>query len=229
MPNRRTLYVAAACVLAAGAGVRAAQTPRHVHPPLPSVAEILDLGPAPAVTCTCVPHPFALPEYRSGFGYGSGPANPFTDPPMSDADRKFNAEWDAGEEREMRMWVERGLEGNANESLSVALHLAVHPSIFGPDDRVEQDVVRWLTLAAEQGHVDAPWLLAHRYAIGRGVPQDYAAAAYWFDQAARHDNPIAMTAIGFLRAAGRGAAQSWPEAIRWWRRAEGRTPVAARF
>jgi TPR repeat protein len=72
-------------------------------------------------------------------------------------------------------------------------------------------------------------MLGHRYAVGRGAAQDYAVAAYWFDQAARRDDPISMTALGFLRAAGRGVAQSWPEAIRWWRRAEGRTPIAARY
>jgi TPR repeat protein len=38
-----------------------------------------------------------------------------------------------------------------------------------------------------------------------------------------------MVAIGFLRAAGRGVEQSWTEAMRWWRRAEPRSPHASRY
>ena len=129
----------------------------------------------------------------------------------------------------MRRVSEEAMAGNPNASLAIATHLGQRKTIFGVDDRIEGDAVRWLTLAAQQGHVDAIRFLAYRYATGQGVRQDHAAAAALFDQAARHDDPISMTAIGLLRAAGRGAPQDWSVAVRWWQYAEGRSPLAARF
>jgi TPR repeat protein len=150
--------------------------------------------------------------------------------PISEADRRRNAVWYAVEEREIaRRTAYEGRDGNGHASMAVAHHLSVHASIFGPDERFEQDAVRWLMLAAEQQHPDAFRLLGYRNAQGRGVPKDYAAAAYWFDQGARRDDPISMTAIGFLYAAGRGVEQNWPAAIRWWQRAETRAPLASRY
>jgi TPR repeat protein len=196
---------------------------------LPSAYEILDLGPAPSVACSCVPNAFALPAYRPGWGYGTGPAVPLEDAPITEADRRTNAAWYAQEEADLRTMIANGVDGNYADSLAVAMHLGLHTFIVGPDERVEQEAVRWLTLAAQQGHPDAARLLAGRYARGSGVPRDEARAAAWFDQAARHDDPLSMTAIGFLYAAGRGVEQNWESALWWWRRAEARTPFAARF
>jgi len=232
MPDRNRATAVALLFAGASATVTALQSPPPRVPPPPetNVYELLDLGAPPAPTCSCVPHPFALPSYRPGWGYGSGPATPTENVPISDADRRRNAIWYAGEERELaRRSADEGLAGNGHASLAVALHLSLHASIFGPDDRVEQEAVRWLTLAAQQGHVDAVRMLGSRYARGRGVPQDYALAAYWFDQGARHDDPVSMTAIGFLYAAGRGVEQNWPAAIKLWQRAETRTPLASRY
>jgi TPR repeat protein len=232
MPTRHGAILLAMCLAFAGAGVHAVQGPPPNVPPPPetSVYELLELGAPPAATCSCVPTPFALPSYRPGWGYGSGPATPTENAPISDADRRRNAIWYAGEERELaRRAAEDALTGNGHASFSVAHHLSLHAFIFGPDERVEQDAVRWLMLAAEQEHPDAFRLLGYRHAHGRGVPQDYAIAAYWFDQGARRDDPISMTAIGFLHAAGRGVEQNWPAAIRWWQRARTRAPVASRY
>src|SRR5262249_5179142 len=231
MPTRSRALPAAMLVAAAGATVMAGQQPPPRVPPPPEVVvdNLLDLGAPPATSCSCVPAPFALPSYRPGWGYGSGPAVPSENAPISDTDRRRNAIWYAEEEREVRRAAEEGLAGNGHASFGVAMHLSLHAAVFGPDDRVEQEVVRWLTLAAGQGHLDALRLLGHRYARGRGVPQDYALAAYWFDQGARRDDPVSMTALGFLYAAGRGVEQSWPAAIRWWQRAETRAPLASRF
>ena len=226
--RRRTLPVAM-LVLAAVATVEAVQ---HIVPRInpadagyPPPYDFFDLGPAPAVPCSCVPHPFAPSSYRPGWAYGTGPAVPAGDPPLSDADRQRNRDWYAQEQRDIPAMMNAGLAGSGNDSLTVANHLGLYNVIVGPDERVEGQAVQWLTRAAEQGHRDACRLLARRYARGLGVAQDYAIAAYWFDQAARRDDPISMVAIGFLRATGRGVDQSWTEAMRWWRRAEARQPV----
>ena len=46
-----------------------------------------------------------------------------------------------------------------------------------PQDDVE--AVRWLRLAADQGHVSAQLALGVMYASGQGVPQDYMQAHMW--------------------------------------------------
>jgi TPR repeat protein len=225
-------YRAAAAIalsVAAGAGtLGAVQRPRFPPPPT-TIYDFMDLGPAPTTACTCVPNAFALPSYRPGWGYGQGPATPGDDAPLSDADRRINAAWYAEETKGFHIEAANGLEGNPNDSLTVVQNLQLHRAIFGPDDHLDAEAVRWLTLAAQQGHQDAFRMLGQTYAHGWGVKPDQTMAAYWFDQGARHDDPISMTAIGFLFAAGRGVVQDWGTALAWWRRAETRTPLAARF
>ena len=232
MPIRWISCVASSLAVAAVT----VETGQHIVPRippreagLPSAYEILDLGSAPAVTCSCVPNPFTLPAYRPGWGYGSGPAVPLEDAAITDADRRLNAAWYAQEGANLNAMMENGLDGNQADSLAVAMHLGLHKFVVGPDDRIEQETVRWLTLAAEQGHNDASRLLALRYLHGSGVARDDARAAAWFDQAARHDDPVSMTALGLLYATGRGVPQNWRSARWWWQRAERRTPFAARF
>jgi len=233
MPTRRWALAVALSVVGAGATATAFQHLVPRIPPreagLPSAYEILDLGAPPAVTCSCVANAFTLPAYRPGWGYGTGPAVPLEDPPITEADRRANAAWYAQEHESLRIMMSNTDQNNSASSFTIATHLGLHAFVLGPDERVEQEAVRWLTLAAEQGHAGAARLLAQRYAHGAGVPSDDARAAAWFDRAAKGDDPLAMTALGLLFAAGRGVAQDWPSALAWWRRAEARTPVAARF
>jgi len=194
-----------------------------------NVYELMTLGPPPATPCTCIPNAFALPSYRPGWGYGTGPAVPFADAPISEADRRLNKDWYAEEDQLIRRVSEDGLNGNPNASFAVSTHMALRPTIYGADDRSEGEAMQWLDLAVKQGHPEAIRLLAHRYAVGRGVAQSYDAAALLFEQGARQSDPLAMAAIGFLVAAGRGAPQNWAAAVRWWQYAENRMPIAARF
>jgi TPR repeat protein len=227
MTGRSVLLLALAATLGVTAQRKAGP---HVPPPRETNAyEVLALGAPPVVACTCIPNPFALPTYRPGWGYGNGPGVPFDPAPITDVDHRRNREWYVEEEQHLRRVSVEALAGNPNASLAMATHFSMRQAIFGPDDRVEHEAVRWLTLAAQQGHADAFRMLGHRYATGSGVTQDYAAAAQWFDYGARLNDPLSMTAIGFLRAAGRGASQDWAVALRWWQYAERRTPIAARF
>jgi TPR repeat protein len=213
------------------AGVTALQ--QQLTPYLPpqegsSVYDLLDFGPAPAIQCTCVPNPFALPSYRPGWGYASGPAAPAEDAPISEADRRTNREWYEQEQQMMRPVSDRALDGNPIASLIIATHLSARKTIFG-DDREEGEALRWLTFAAEQGNPDAFRLLAYRYAHGVGVAQDQAKAVALLEQGARRDDPVSMTALGLLLATGREGTQNLPAAVRWWLRAEARSPAASRY
>src|SRR4029453_8913075 len=128
----------------------------------------------------------------------------------------------------MRPVSDRALDGNPIASLIVATHLSARKTIFG-DDREEGEALRWLTFAAEQGNPDAFRLLAYRYAHGLGVAQDQAKAVALLEQGARRDDPVSMTALGLLLATGREGTQNLPAAVRWWLRAEPRSPDASRY
>jgi TPR repeat protein len=43
--------------------------------------------------------------------------------------------------------------------------------------------MKWLLKAAEQGHVEAYYILGCMYDEGKGVPQDRAEAVKWFRKA----------------------------------------------
>src|SRR5262245_19343672 len=133
--NRRVALLVA-MLLAAAAGVAARQqlTPYLPPPEGSSVYDILDFGPAPAIQCTCVPNPFAVPSYRPGWGYGSGPAVPMEDAPISEADRRTNRDWYEQEAQLIRRVSDEALGGNNPiASLAVAMHFSARKAIFGDD------------------------------------------------------------------------------------------------
>jgi TPR repeat protein len=57
------------------------------------------------------------------------------------------------------------------------------------------------------------------YAKGRGVRQDYKAAADWYRKAADQGNPNAQTNLGVLYAEGRGVPRDDTVASTWFRKA----------
>ena len=55
-----------------------------------------------------------------------------------------------------------------------------------------QEAVHWFKLAAEQGSAGAQYGLAQIYEEGRGgIPQDFAYALSWYEEAARNGHPSA--------------------------------------
>ena len=75
----------------------------------------------------------------------------------------------------------------------------------------DAEAVRWLQLAAEQGHAWAQFSLGNRYANGEGVPQDDTEAERWSRLAANQGNSMAQ----FLLL----DELEGTEALRWLRRA----------
>ena len=55
---------------------------------------------------------------------------------------------------------------------------------------------KWLSLAAKQGQPDAQVTLGQMYENGRGVPRDYAVAAYWYRKAADHTLNLGGAGLG---------------------------------
>ena len=221
--RRSVSWIALLLALVVAVPPAAAQVPRMI-----SVYEILDVGDAPVQNCSCIGAPFTLP-LMPGPDYASGAASPLHRPELSAEQRARAARAQADERARIGLQAEHGLAGNPASSLSVALFLSVEAAIVQDSTPVDAETVRWLHLAATQEQHDAFRLLGYHYAHGRGVAQDYGAAAYWFAQGARRDDPISMTALGLLLATGRGVPQDWDAAVRWWQRAQSRTPLAGRF
>jgi hypothetical protein len=76
--------------------------------------------------------------------------------------------------------------------------------------------VKWLALAAEQGHVKAQNNLGYLYYNGTGVPQNYAQAAKWYKLLAAKGSAEAQRRLGYMYAAGLGLEQDLVEAYVWF-------------
>jgi TPR repeat protein len=72
---------------------------------------------------------------------------------------------------------------------------------------------------AEQGNAKAQANLGYAYAMGRGVPQDYAAAVSWFRKAAAQGNARSQYSLGVSYTGGKGVLQDYAAAVSWYRKA----------
>ena len=70
---------------------------------------------------------------------------------------------------------------------------------------------------AEQGDVKAQKELGAMYALGWGVPQDFAEAAKWGRRAAEQGDAAAQGDLGFMYSVGQGVPHDYAEAVKWWR------------
>jgi TPR repeat protein len=84
-----------------------------------------------------------------------------------------------------------------------------------------------LRAKAEGGDTKAQLLLASDCDYGRGVPQDYAEAARWYDKAATAGDPIAQNNLGSLYQNGLGVPKDYAKAVELYRKsAEQGFPMA---
>ena len=78
-----------------------------------------------------------------------------------------------------------------------------------------EQALKWIRLAAEQGHSDAQHYLAAMYEAGEGVAQDYKEAMRWFRLSADQGNGKAQHNLGIMYVNGEGVA--YEEAANWFR------------
>ena len=76
-----------------------------------------------------------------------------------------------------------------------------------------------LLRAAAHGNVQAELMLGVAYEFGRGVTQDFNAAAHWYGKAADAGDSHAQTLLGNLYAHGRGVLEDQATAFKWYMRA----------
>ena len=70
---------------------------------------------------------------------------------------------------------------------------------------VQQDYAQsafWCRKAADQGYIDAQYILGFMYYGGQGVMQDYAQSAVWSRKAADQGHPGAKTILDSLYSKG---------------------------
>lgn len=68
---------------------------------------------------------------------------------------------------------------------------------------------------AESGDAVAQTYMGFLYETGRGVPQSYTMAAYWYRRAAEQGNDTAQYTLGLLYDKGFGVRQDLVEANKW--------------
>ena len=71
--------------------------------------------------------------------------------------------------------------------------------------------------------------MATQYYLGRGVPRDYAAAAYWYGQAAEQGDAGAAYILASMYEHGDGVPQDDQRALRWYVEASAGGEPAARI
>lgn len=78
---------------------------------------------------------------------------------------------------------------------------------------------RLLSVLAENGHVQAQYLLATQYDAGLGVKKNEYSSFYWYKKAARAGIGIAQHNLAVAYAQGHGVTADLSKAITWWKRA----------
>lgn len=88
-----------------------------------------------------------------------------------------------------------------------------------PPANVERARLNQLLTDARDGNPKAQQQLGYAYHIGKGVKQDYAAAAEWYRKAAAQGNADAQTNLGVMYQQGQGVQQDYAQAAALYRNA----------
>lgn len=106
----------------------------------------------------------------------------------------------------------------------MATFLSHQPALAGPpEDRLaareageDATALEKNSALAAKGDAPAQFAIGLIYQTGRGVTQDDAQAAVWFQKAAQQGDVRAQTALGLLYEHGRGVPRDYLEAHKWF-------------
>jgi TPR repeat protein len=79
--------------------------------------------------------------------------------------------------------------------------------------------IKWIRLAAEQGHVGAQYFLGSALALGENIGKNLREAARWYRRAARQGHSEAQYNLALMYWAGEGVPRSSSAAHRWLEKA----------
>jgi TPR repeat protein len=88
-----------------------------------------------------------------------------------------------------------------------------HPPVFS------QQELSALKLRATNGNAEAQCMLGDSYDEGKGVPQDYTQASFWWRKAAEQGDADAQDNLGYSYGYGQGVPKDDTLAVLWWRKA----------
>jgi hypothetical protein len=77
----------------------------------------------------------------------------------------------------------------------------------------------WFLLAAEQGHADAQYQVAHNYQWGFGTDKNIKKAVLWYQKAAELGHAKAQFELGMCYDKGKGVWRNYEKAVLWLRKA----------
>jgi uncharacterized protein len=128
------------------------------------------------------------------------------------------------------MWKRVGLS-----ALLFAL-VAVHPAAAGPvqagiaayNAQDYQTAARLLLPLAQHGNPQAQTYVGFMFQNGRGLPQNYVAAADWYRRASEQGIPVAQFNLGLMYDKGHGVPQDYVLAYKWLNVATARATPAER-
>ena len=83
-------------------------------------------------------------------------------------------------------------------------------------DGNDKKAFRLLKPLAEQGRASDQFFLAWMYRDGKGVPENYAKAVYWYRKAAEQGYANAQYDLGKMYLEGKGVAKDDVRAYVWW-------------
>lgn len=85
-----------------------------------------------------------------------------------------------------------------------------------PAPKISDNKIDAMRQRAQQGYVDQQIALAAAYLAGRGVAQDLAQSAYWYQKAAQSGSPEAQNQIGYFYQQGIGVPVDLDRAVHWF-------------
>ena len=91
------------------------------------------------------------------------------------------------------------------------------------------EVVKWITLAVENGHIDAQNFLGTMYRSGSYIEEDLDEAIKWFKLAATQGHVYSQTYLGYMYNIGEGVVQDYSEAMKWTKLAAAQGNADAQF
>ncbi len=120
----------------------------------------------------------------------------------------------------------RAEQGNAHAQFKVGMF---YINGAGGYPKNTSEGVRWLKLAADQGHIMAMSALGKCYFDGDGTPRNYLQAMRWFLKAADAGDTFGTIYIGIMLENGFGVPRDVAGALEWYRKAAERGEVKAQW
>ncbi len=144
--------------------------------------------------------------------------------PIMAQDRKFDEETsvvrDSDKQKQWWNLVQSQLSNTASVATPPDTELVEAAPVESEEVSKYGDYARILNLfepLAEQGHIEPQYALGHMYSDGKGVTQDYEAAAKWYKLAAEQGHAKAQIALGLMYYYGIGVIQDYEAAAKWYR------------